>query len=129
MPGSGSLINERNIGLVPNRNRCIELARGEWIKFMDVDDVLAPNAVQRLVEAADGSHRMAISRRLFVYEDVADAQRELMEQEVRRFELRELLPGRTYITPREVAKLALLYRGRNFVGEPYRGHDAPLRLR
>ena len=34
--------NDANIGLVPNRNRCIELARGEWIKFMDVDDVLAP---------------------------------------------------------------------------------------
>ncbi|MEO6795577.1 MAG: glycosyltransferase family 2 protein [Candidatus Dormibacter sp.] len=112
------VINGRNIGLVPNRNRCIELAQGEWIKFMDVDDVLAPNAVQRLVEAADGSHRMAISRRLFVYEDVADAQRELMEQEVRRFELRELLPGRSLISPEEVAKLALVYRGRNFVGEP-----------
>ena len=110
--------NERNIGLVPNRNRCIELARGEWIKFMDVDDVLAPTAIQRLLDAAGNSNRMAICRRQFAYEGVDAAQRELMEMEVRRYEVRELLPGRSFISPTEVARLALTYRGRNFVGEP-----------
>ncbi|TME24351.1 MAG: glycosyltransferase family 2 protein [Chloroflexi bacterium] len=112
------VINDTNIGLVPNRNRCIALARGEWIKFMDVDDVLAPTAIERLLEAAGSTHRMAICRRLFFYEGVDEAQRILMEREVRRYEVRELLPGRTYITPEEVARLALEYRGRNFVGEP-----------
>ena len=110
--------NDSNIGLVPNRNRCIELAHGEWIKFMDVDDVLAPSAIERLLEASNGSYRMAICRRLFFYEGVDETQRALMEREVRRYEVRELLPGRTYITPEEVARLALEYRGRNFVGEP-----------
>src|SRR4029077_21141791 len=110
--------NDANIGLVPNRNRCIELARGEWIKFMDVDDVLAPTAIERLLEASRGSYRMAICRRIFFYEGVDEAQRALMEREVRRYEVRELLPGRTYITADEVARLALEYRGRNFVGEP-----------
>ena len=110
--------NDANIGLVPNRNRCIELARGEWIKFMDVDDVLAPTAIERLLEAAGGQHRMAICRRLFFYEGVDETQRALMEREVRRYEVRELLPGRTYIKPEEVAMLALEYRGRNFIGEP-----------
>jgi glycosyltransferase involved in cell wall biosynthesis len=112
------VVNDRNIGLVPNRNRCIELAKGEWIKFMDVDDLLAPTAIERLLEAAGSSHRMAICRRLFHYVDVDETQRELMEREVRRYEVRELLPGRRYITPEEVAWLALEYRGRNFVGEP-----------
>src|SRR5438105_1796661 len=112
------VINDTNIGLVPNRNRCIALARGEWIKFMDVDDVLAPTAIERLLEAAGSTYRMAICRRLFFYEGVDEAQRILMEREVRRYEVRELLPGRTYITPEEVARLALEYRGRNFVGEP-----------
>jgi len=110
--------NDSNIGLVPNRNRCIELARGEWIKFMDVDDMLAPRAIERLLEASHGKCRMAICRRIFLYEGVDEAQRDLMEREVRRYEVRELLPGRAYITPEEVARLALEYRGRNFVGEP-----------
>lgn len=112
------VVNERNIGLVPNRNRCIELARGEWIKFMDVDDLLAPTAIERLLEAAGRTHRMAICRRIFHYVDVDAAQRQMMEEEVRRYEVRELLPGRQFITPGEVARLALEYRGRNFIGEP-----------
>lgn len=111
-------VNDANIGLVPNRNRCIELARGEWIKFMDVDDLLAPTAIARLLESSAGRHRMAICRRLFHYVDVDERQRHLMEEEVRRFEVRELLPGRSFISPDEVARLALEYRGRNFVGEP-----------
>ena len=110
--------NEQNIGLVPNRNRCIELARGEWIKFLDVDDLLAPTAIQRLLEAAGTQNRMAICRRLFQYVGVDVLQQQLMEDEVRRYEVRELLPGRSFITPAEVARLALEYRGRNFVGEP-----------
>src|SRR2546425_4866662 len=61
---------------------------------------------------------MAICRRIFFYEGVDEAQRSLMEREVRRYEVRELLPGRAYITAEEVAGLALEYRGRNFVGEP-----------
>ena len=112
------VINDTNIGLVPNRNRCIALARGEWIKFMDVDDVLAPTAIERLLEASGSTYRMAICRRLFFYEGVDEAQRALMEREVRRYEVRELLPGRSYIRPEEVARLALEYRGRNFIGEP-----------
>lgn len=112
------VVNDANIGLVPNRNRCIQLARGEWIKFMDVDDLLEPNAIARLLEASAGHYRMAICRRVFHYVDVDEHQRQLMEEEVRRFEMRELLPGRTFISPDEVARLALEYRGRNFIGEP-----------
>lgn len=112
------VVNDANIGLVPNRNRCIELARGEWIKFMDVDDLLAPRAIEKLLQSAAGHHRMAICRRLFQYVDVDERQRQLIEEEVHRYEVRELLPGRSYISPDDVARLALQYRGRNFVGEP-----------
>ena len=112
------VVNEANIGLVPNRNRCIELARGEWIKFMDVDDLLAPSAIEQLLASAGGRHRMAICRRLFQYVGVDEQQRQMMEAEVRRFEVRELLPGRTFIGVDDVARLALQYRGRNFIGEP-----------
>lgn len=32
--------NESNIGMVGNWNRCIELARGEWVSFLHDDDLL-----------------------------------------------------------------------------------------
>src|ERR1700709_90296 len=33
-------VNAHNRGLVGNWNRCLELASGEWIKFLFQDDVL-----------------------------------------------------------------------------------------
>lgn len=49
--------NPRNLGLVANWNRCVELARGEWIKFAFQDDLLAPTCVERLVAAARAAGR------------------------------------------------------------------------
>jgi glycosyltransferase involved in cell wall biosynthesis len=42
--------NEQNLGQFGNKNRAIELARGDLIKILDGDDVLEPRAVRRLVE-------------------------------------------------------------------------------
>lgn len=35
--------NEKNIGMTGNWNRCIELARGEWISILHDDDLLHPD--------------------------------------------------------------------------------------
>lgn len=37
--------NERRLGQIANRNRSVELASGELIKFLDSDDLLAPECV------------------------------------------------------------------------------------
>ena len=43
------LINEQNVGLVRNWNRCIEESRGDFIKFLFHDDVLYPDCVERMM--------------------------------------------------------------------------------
>lgn len=43
--------NERNRGQYGNKNRALELASGELVKFLDGDDVLESDAVSRLVRA------------------------------------------------------------------------------
>src|SRR5260370_18406428 len=43
------LVNEPNIGLVRNWNKCIEMARGEFIKFLVHDDILYPDCVQKMM--------------------------------------------------------------------------------
>ncbi len=35
--------NEKNIGMIGNWNRCVELANGKWITFLHDDDLLFPN--------------------------------------------------------------------------------------
>ncbi len=41
-------INEKNIGMIGNWNRCIELSNSEWISFLHDDDLLAENYFQLL---------------------------------------------------------------------------------
>src|SRR6266498_132578 len=41
--------NKENMGMVSNWNRCVELARGEFIKFLFHDDILYPDCVERMM--------------------------------------------------------------------------------
>jgi len=72
------VINGKRYGLAANWNRCIELARGEWIKFLFQDDLLAPNCLEAMVQAAEKARVLFVCcRREFIFEgNVSDEQRE-----------------------------------------------------
>lgn len=44
--------NAQNLGLVANWNRCADLARGDWLKFVFQDDAIAPNCLSTMLRAA-----------------------------------------------------------------------------
>jgi glycosyltransferase involved in cell wall biosynthesis len=112
-------VNPSNIGAVRNRNACATLAKGEWIKFLDHDDLLEPTCVERLVETVLLTESsLGACRRLVRYEGVDDVRIDDFESETMRFELRRILPGLTDVPPFAIADVALRFRGRNFVGEP-----------
>jgi len=43
------LVSKENTGISPNRNRCVREASGEWIKFVDGDDMLTPSSIESYV--------------------------------------------------------------------------------
>lgn len=45
--------NTKNIGIAPNYNKVFELSSGEYFKWADADDVLAPEFVEKCVQALD----------------------------------------------------------------------------
>ena len=47
--------NGRNVGLFGNFNRCIDLASGEYLRFLCSDDALTSGCLRREIEAMDAS--------------------------------------------------------------------------
>lgn len=59
--------NPANIGMTGNFNRCLELATGEYVKFLCADDLLDPHCTQRMLDAtrdAPGVAVVSCARRL-----------------------------------------------------------------
>jgi len=48
-------IEQENAGVTVARRRGVEAARGEWIMFVDADDKIMPDAVERMIGKSDGA--------------------------------------------------------------------------
>ena len=47
------LINRENLGMFGNFNRCIQLARGEWLTIVNDDDILYPDYLAKMFAALE----------------------------------------------------------------------------
>jgi glycosyltransferase involved in cell wall biosynthesis len=45
--------NAENVGRIPNWNRCLDLAAGEFVKFVMVNDLFAPACIEHLARGMD----------------------------------------------------------------------------
>lgn len=61
--------NEKNLGLVGNWNRCIELAEGEWIKFVFQDDYITRDCLKEFAAAIGPDSVLLLSERNFILPD------------------------------------------------------------
>jgi succinoglycan biosynthesis protein ExoO len=52
--------NEINLGPGPSRDRAIEIARGQWIAFIDADDTWVPERLETLLIVADSKQNAMI---------------------------------------------------------------------
>jgi glycosyltransferase involved in cell wall biosynthesis len=110
--------NPRRFGLVGNWNNCIELARGEWIKFVFQDDIIAPACVEKLLLACEQSGKnFGFCARAFIFDDaVAPWMRDWFVGHKQRLQA-DYQSGRV-ISPDSAALTAIREPAHNMVGEP-----------
>lgn len=74
--------NEKNQGLVGNWNRCVQLARGDWIKFCFQDDVLKPHCLEEMLRAGRELNKpLVVCQRGFMIEgNVSEEQRDFFSR-------------------------------------------------
>jgi glycosyltransferase involved in cell wall biosynthesis len=113
------VINERNLGLVGNWNRCIELARGEWIKFVFQDDLIKPICLERMLAASTPKSVILTSRRDYLFDaEILETKQKDEILHIEKIAIDLLFPGVTEISAQDYCEVTLDRPKDNFVGEP-----------
>ena len=110
--------NEKNLGLVANWNRCLELAKGEWIKFVFQDDYISKNCLREFSAVMETSTQLIVSKRHFILpEEHNENTHNYYTQIVRTLENSCNAIGNVYPS-KTICDAAIKYMCMNFIGEP-----------
>lgn len=108
--------NRENLGCIKNYNNCVSLAQGTWIKFLNHDDFLAPQCLEKMVQATAQNVPIICCRRDFKFEEGVSAE---MKATVTRYQhVHDIFPDKFSITAREMSCAAVEHPSNNFIGEP-----------
>lgn len=108
--------NEHNLGLVGNWNRCVELAQGDWIKFVFQDDLIEPSCLEQMLAACKPETAIVCCHRDFIFE--AGTTKDIQQYYLTHLSLEKLFPNSTEISANDYCEATLKHIGFNFVGEP-----------
>ena len=98
--------NEKNIGLAGNLNKCLELARGQYIKYLCIDDLLLPDCLALMVAGLDTNPEVTL----------VCGGRISIDDNGQSFGIRRYSNQDEYILGEKVISRCLF--GRNYIGEP-----------
>lgn len=111
--------NDQNIGAIRNFNRCLELAKGEWIKYVHADDFIAPECLERMLAVSKPKSSMICCRRDFLFEPGVD---EKTKNSRLKFlsdrSIDSLFPNLTEISASDYCNFVIDNFWTNIVGEP-----------
>lgn len=110
--------NEFNLGLVGNWNKCLELAQGEWIKFVFQDDLIAAACIEKQINAAKG-HSFVVCNRHFIFDDFVPEKIKSYYRETL-LTLKKLITTdqEVFLSPQEISNYSAVNISLNFIGEP-----------
>lgn len=110
--------NDKNLGLVGNWNKCLEMAKGEWIKFVFQDDYITSDCLEKFVDAVDADTMLLVSKRYFVLpKNATDQEKGYYSDEVRTLENTGHYKGNLF-SAKQISEIAAQNICMNFIGEP-----------
>ncbi|WP_019503770.1 glycosyltransferase family A protein [Pleurocapsa sp. PCC 7319] len=113
------IINQHNIGAVPNFNRCLELAEGEWIKYVHADDFIAPDCLEQMLAASQPESAIICCRRNFLFEpDTNEQTKKFFLKFLSDLSIDSLFPNSTEVSASDFCNVIVNYFWFNIVGEP-----------
>lgn len=111
--------NTRNLGLVGNWNRCVELSEGEWLKFVFQDDFLELNCLEQLLDARRPGVGLVVGRRNVLFEpEIPQELKCVIERYISEHNLARHFPDRSFISPEQFAEHMVCHPVQNCIGEP-----------
>ncbi|MGZ0079081.1 glycosyltransferase family 2 protein [Methylomonas sp. YC3] len=111
-------VNEQNQGLVGNWNKCVDIAKGEWIKFVFQDDLLHSDCIEKMMAYANKSNQFIVCQRNVIY-DEHDTNSAALAHTINELPyLKSIFPNGGYINPETIRKISLEYPDKNYFGEP-----------
>ena len=112
-------INEKNLGLVGNWNRCMEHAKGEWIKFLFQDDLLHIECVGRMLKESNDSIKFIVCNRQFIFDDTI-AEQVKYDWMHKKNNLQRLfgINHPEFINAERMSGIASAFVSSNIIGEP-----------
>jgi len=112
--------NPENVGVGGNWNRGIDLARGEWLKFLCADDWLEPACLARLSAAVRPGVGLVICReRLAFSDDMTEPEKDKhLKYWAEHSLLPRRFPGRSFFPAHEFASLVAEDPAFNCIGAP-----------
>lgn len=110
--------NEKNLGLVGNWNKCIELSQGKWIKFVFQDDYISYDCLQRFAEHITDTNQLIVSKRNFILEhDASPEDQQYYHHDVRTLENTGDFRSNEY-SAKTISEISANNICLNFIGEP-----------
>jgi len=103
-----------NVGPGAARNRAIAAARGRWLAIVDSDDLMAPDRLERLVDAAAASWAEIVADNLILFDDAGEEP------------WRPFLTGPAYAKARWLTLADYIASARMYSDRPQLGYLKPL---
>ncbi len=113
--------NIRRRGLGGNWNRCLELAQGEWIKFLFQDDYITPTCIEQMLESGlrSGAIFVVCDREIVFEPEVCEEFKQKFLRYIAEHSLSQRFPScSTVIDSTEFARHIIQYPIDNCIGEP-----------